>query len=216
MSGSKHRRKGARAERRWTYTLAVTDAQKAAKHREIRQRYKRKWTDDSFRNLRANEIRLLIEDNYGDGDCLPNNEQGREYAIVAMHHLPARERQQQWLDQFAPWMSEPERNRMIEKVEARSRRRYRADTLGSKFEVSNQQRNRLGIRTIGAFDFPKAARKGRRKEEARARSERHRRAKGARPWAKYVAASLTKLKPWKAERISRATWYRRRKTSETG
>jgi len=193
-----------RQTQRFGIVHAVTDAQKAALHREIRKRYAAKF---DFRSKRINEIEMLIEDSYGD--CLPNNEQGREYAIVAMHHLLACDRQQ-WLDHFAPWMSEFERRRMIAKVIARPLR-YRADTLARKFEVSYEQRKRLGITTIGALGFPKAARKRERKQNARARSERHRRAKGARVWAEYVAASHTKLKPWKTEGIDRATWYRRRR-----
>jgi hypothetical protein len=34
---------------------------------------------------------------------------------------------------------------------------------------------------------------------------------GAKPRAEYEGQSLSKLKPWKAEGISRAQWYRRRR-----
>jgi hypothetical protein len=44
------------------------------------------------------------------------------------------------------------------------------------------------------------------------RSMAKRRAKGMKPRAKYESGSLTKMQPWKAEGISRATWYRHRKS----
>lgn len=106
------------------------------------------------------------------------------------------------------------RTRLLAKVDRRSLK-YRSDTLASKFEVTDKQRDRLKLRTIGAFDVSKKARKRRRKEKARARLERLRRAKGAIPRAMYIANSLTKSKPWRAEGIDRATWYRRRKKDAT-
>jgi hypothetical protein len=55
-----------------------------------------------------------------------------------------------------------------------------------------------------------------RKAKKRARQLRRRRAKGSKPREIYLANSLTKDKPWEADGVSRATWFRRRSQRETG
>jgi hypothetical protein len=49
------------------------------------------------------------------------------------------------------------------------------------------------------------------RERSRLAKERKRRRAGAKPRAEYEAASLSKLKPWKAEGVCRRTWERRQK-----
>lgn len=53
--------------------------------------------------------------------------------------------------------------------------------------------------------------KGRKRRLDRERQERVRRAAGRSIRAEWLAASLSSLKPWEAEGISRRTWERRRK-----
>jgi hypothetical protein len=78
--------------------------------------------------------------------------------------------------------------------------------------VNYEQRQRLGLTTIGAIDLNKEQRKELRKRRDRGAKERKRRERGAKSRAEYEAQSLSKAKPWLAEGISRAQWYRRRTT----
>jgi hypothetical protein len=91
--------------------------------------------------------------------------------------------------------------------ESISRRYMSADNLARFLGVSYPQRQALGLTTIGAIDVGKRARLELRKRKDRLAKERKRRAAGARPQAQ----SLSRTEPWKAEGISRASWYRRRR-----
>jgi hypothetical protein len=89
----------------------------------------------------------------------------------------------------------------------------RADALARRLRLPYVAREVLGIRTIGAFDKSKAARtkaaKDNRRRRNRLRIAAKRRARGVKPRAVYLAQSLSRTKPWVAEGLSRATWYRR-------
>jgi hypothetical protein len=90
--------------------------------------------------------------------------------------------------------------------------RLTADQVAKMLGVNYEQRQRLGLTTIGAIDVNKEQRKERRKRRDREAKERKRRERGAKPRAEYEAKSLCKAKPWLAEGISRKTWYKRRAT----
>jgi hypothetical protein len=70
-------------------------------------------------------------------------------------------------------------------------------------------RERLGITTIGAIDVGPQARRQLRKRKSRLRSERIRRANGARSQVQ----SLSRTRPWRALGVARATYYRHRETT---
>lgn len=85
--------------------------------------------------------------------------------------------------------------------------------LGHMLSLSSVERTECRIRTIDAVDEPRAERAARRAGERRRRDREAKRAKRGRlPRAIYEAAAVSKQKPWEAEGISRATWYRRRET----
>ena len=96
--------------------------------------------------------------------------------------------------------------------------RWRADTLASKkwLGVSFEERQALGLTTIGAYDMPKAERIKLRRQRYRKRYNelqcQRRRASGVQPREQYEAGSLSRTKPWKAAGVSRATWFRKRET----
>ena len=89
-----------------------------------------------------------------------------------------------------------------------TRKRLSADNLARFLGVTYAQRARLGLTTIGSVNVGKRARAELRKRRNRLAKERKRREQGARPHAQ----SLSRTEPWKAEGISRASWYRRRET----
>jgi hypothetical protein len=84
--------------------------------------------------------------------------------------------------------------------------KWTADKLAWKFKVTQEQRRRLALKTIGAIDLSKAERIKTRRAHNKAASRAYRRANGAKPRAQYLAQFT---KPWIAAGISRATWYRR-------
>jgi len=103
-------------------------------------------------------------------------------------------------------ISEAEAREIVEEARCTSRPRTPdgwARALGLKYE----RRQFIGITTIGAIDVNKRERARLRKLRRRQREEGHRRALGARSQLE----SLSRTKPWKAEGMSRRTWYRRRK-----
>jgi hypothetical protein len=79
--------------------------------------------------------------------------------------------------------------------------------------VTYAQRQALGIRTIGSIDVKKGARRVLRQRKDRLYRERKRRAAGARLRAEYEANSLSRIKPWLAQGISRSTWERKRRNT---
>jgi hypothetical protein len=87
----------------------------------------------------------------------------------------------------------------------------KADALGRYLHLTDENRTALQIRTIGSIDVSKQRRVRLRKERARARRRAKRRISGAKSRAEYLAAnSLSRIRPWKTEGVSRRTWYRRR------
>jgi uncharacterized OsmC-like protein len=53
--------------------------------------------------------------------------------------------------------------------------------------------------------------KGEREALHQARKQQKRRKQGMKPRAEYLAASVQQATPWKADGVSRATWYRRQR-----
>lgn len=77
------------------------------------------------------------------------------------------------------------------------------ETLIDIFGISDAEQQHL--KTIISSDLA-------RQRDAK-RDTVRRRAAGAVPRSQYESGSISKIKPWEAEGISRATWYRRRETS---
>jgi hypothetical protein len=88
--------------------------------------------------------------------------------------------------------------------------RMTADHLGRQIRLTHEERQRTGTTTIGGIDADKEKRKELRKIRNREAKEKKRRERGAKRIAEYEAKSLSRLKPWMAECISRKTWYKRR------
>jgi hypothetical protein len=91
----------------------------------------------------------------------------------------------------------------------------KADALGARLRLTDDERTYLRITTIGACDVNKAERQHRRRlrkrERDRTKAATKRRKRGAKPRAVYLAQSLSASAPWKSEGVSRRTWERRRK-----
>jgi hypothetical protein len=184
----------------------------AARHAEIARRYKfgkGERAPVSLAALRTAQLRRLFTARYGH--VLPDDDAGRDDALIMVHHLanrPDAERQiGSWLTLWAPWMTSSEAAILTAKVLGKPLR-WRADTLANLLHLTEAERHRLRITTIGACDLTKAERLGRRRLHARLRKQERRRAAGAKPRVDYEANSISRTKPWEMFQMSRASWYR--------
>jgi hypothetical protein len=105
----------------------------AAKHAEIELRYnaqRRERDPVSIAALRIAELRRLFVARYGH--VLPDDDAGRDDALIMGHHLAERSdaerRIHAWLSLWAPWMTPNEAAAMTGKVLARPLR-WGADKL---------------------------------------------------------------------------------------
>ena len=88
----------------------------------------------------------------------------------------------------------------------RRRQGWSADDLAVALHLRDAERTALGIKTIGAVDYTKAARTKRRKRNNRDQERQRRATAGAKPHSQSVSA----LETWKLENppMSRTKWYR--------
>jgi hypothetical protein len=186
-----------------------------ARHAEIDRRYKndkRERQPAILSGVRISELCRLFRARYGA--LLPEDDAGRDDALIMAHHLAhrpdAERRIKAWLQTFAPWMASDEAQSLIRDVLANALR-WRADALAKRLNLTEAERRHLRITTIGAIDAGRAERIARRCKHARDREQQRRRAKGATSRSEYEANSITRAKPWVALGISRRTWYRRGK-----
>lgn len=182
--------------------------------KQKRNRKARRASPQQLVSLRLNDLARLFRSRYGV--TLPDDDAGRDDIEPVIHHLAAMpqpaERARNWLELWAPWLTLGEQRKIIADG-LTSARQWSADHLAWRYRVTREERAVLGLTTIGAVDYGKAARTKDRKAKSRRRNEAARRAKGAKPRKEYRAAAIERARPWEAEGISRRTWFRRRGTS---
>ena len=183
------------------------------KHKEIRERYRRKRKPFIFTDKRVEELQRLAHDRHGD--TLPDNDEGRDFVFAIAAHLIEPKRIRRWLDEAAPWFDEDDADELVVRI-TRKRYRFRAAKLGQLLAVTWAEQTHLELDTITAIDTPpqviaaaRAQRRARQRERGRAWQERQRRKQGRKPRTQYEAESKSRTKPWEAEGMSRATWYRK-------
>jgi hypothetical protein len=173
------------------------------------RRFKAKTHKQLMARLRVAELEKLYTSRYGS--CLPDDDAGRDDLELLLHHVAHIDltKVSGSATRWAPWLSQQEARELITKIVS-SPKKFRADYLAKRLNLTDQQRAELGIKTIGAADVTKEERKELAKRRKVERIKEKRRAQGIRSRAEYEGRSLTKMKPWEVAGISRATWYRRR------
>jgi hypothetical protein len=164
---------------------------------------------------REAEIARLFTYRYGGEDyVLPDDDAGRDDALLMVHHqvklAHGMARARNWLTTRCPWMCSEEAEQIIARAHAQDWS-FVADDLAERLGLTFAHRNALGITTIGAVDLDKAGRKSLRKVKDREYQATKRLSSGVTP----RRLSLSHTKPWVADGISRRTWERRRKKSES-
>lgn len=188
---------------------------KDAQHRLIAIRYNadvRTRTRKSVAPLRLRELERVFQHRFGK--FLPNDGDGRRMLHAYADCLPfakgsVLERLAGFINARAPWAI-PEAEALAEAAEMAARWQD-ADAMANRIGLSLADREMLEVRTIGAVGITKRQRKALQKEKRCQRDTKRRRDNGAKPRAEYEAQSISRAEPWKAEGISRATYYRRRK-----
>jgi hypothetical protein len=167
----------------------------------------------SLPRARVAEITKLVKDRHGG---LPDTDDNVVYVEHVAWHLVDHCQDLAWsIEQWGyrvggAKLTHAKIERIVRKVQSRPFR-FRADALGKRLGVTDEERTRLGLKTIGACDVCKRQRTARRKAKHRERQRLRRRTQGVRPREQYLAAALSRTKPWEKEGISRRTWERRRK-----
>lgn len=158
----------------------------AARKWEIKRRYERKSKvtkrGRSMASIRLAELTRWLDDKHGRGAELEPSEQSINIARIFAHHMAALpdmpRRVGTWLDRYAPWIDIAGRERLISEC-ASCPLKWSADKLAWKLRLSDADRARLRIKTIGAFDFSKEQRKERDRIRRAEREKARRAAKRA-------------------------------------
>ncbi|MCO5058607.1 MAG: hypothetical protein M9905_12165 [Rhizobiaceae bacterium] len=177
------------------------------------------------RKHRLREIDAIARSRYGN--ILPNDVDGERYLKAVAYSANAlgvsiEQAIDGWCARFAPHL----RARLTDiappiRLEVEGRRYdLNADDAAELLGVTFEERQRLGLKTIGACDLTPEAFAAARKEAKRKRDREQRAAKRTAKKkrmcrAEYEASSISRAKPWEAEGISRASWYRRQRLDGT-
>lgn len=135
--------------------------------------------------LRVAELERLFVSRFGIE--LPYDDAGRDDLVLIAHHIGRRagepgRRIATWCRTHAPWITAAELEQLVDDVRTKPRR-WRADTLAERVNLTEAERSRLKITTIGAVDVTKAERTAARLARARETKAQKRRAAGAMPRA---------------------------------
>jgi hypothetical protein len=150
-----------------------------ARHWEIKQRYERhskvgKRTR-SMAAIRLAELTRWLHDTHGAGCELEPGDAAVRIAEIFAHHIAAlanpERRISQWLAFYAPTIPPQEQERLIGNAIGKPIH-WSADKLAWKLRLTDEQRTRLKIKTIGAIDCNADQRKERRKQEHAERQRR--------------------------------------------
>ena len=178
-------------------------------------------TSDSYsemiRRLRLGNLRTLFRHRYGP--ILPDDDAGREdlrELLLPISTGPHADiKMPKAIEVWAPWMSRDEAIELIDRINLTPiyHRKPSAELLGFRQRVSNQERERLRLWTIAAYDMTAEELLEQHRAKRRNRDRQRQRKAGRLPRSAYLAKSLSSQKPWEIAGISRRTWYRQRGTS---
>ena len=153
-----------------------------ARQWEIKRRYERKAKvgkrSRGMAAIRIAELTRWLHDEFGAGVELEPCEFSELIIRIFAHHflcLPSGDRRlSDWYRTYCPWLAPRDREYLISEA-THAPLKWSADKLAWKIRLTDDQRTRLKIRTIGAIDCNKDQRK-QRDRARRAERERARRA----------------------------------------
>lgn len=189
------------------------DQVRAAERAAARKRKRWRGPGRSILAIRVAELERILTDRYGP--TLPDDDAGAEDAFLMANHLAQcsgnpENRMRDWFTRRCPWLGISQQTVLIAKIVDRPLN-WRADTIARRLNLTEADRERLRITTIGAVDMTKENRALVRKQRKRDAAEARRRATGIPTIAERRAKSDRRGKPWLEMNISERTWYRLRK-----
>jgi hypothetical protein len=152
-----------------------------ARHWEIKRRYERHAKvgrrSRIMAAIRIAELTRWLSDLVGDGTELEASKWAEDTARIFVHHFvvlaDGNRRAAAWMETYCPWISTPDREYMITEAN-HCPIKWSADKMGWKIRLSDEQRTRLRITSIGAVGVSKEQRAIIRKQKAAERAKRHR------------------------------------------
>ena len=144
------------------------------------------------------------------GYLVPGPMVRREILALADEVTGGRWRERETVSRMGAVIARAERAARGEKVEYRGkpvdpRYRFRTTTIVEALGITEAEMRACGFRHLVSPEI--------RREHHRLDKTRRRRELGMVPRPEYEAKSASRLEPWRAEGVSRRTWYRRRGTS---
>lgn len=183
-------------------------------------RFESQW-QFSLPLLRLREIEWVITSRHGKLIPDPYDTDDVDMCLAYARAVEASKTPQDllhWSRRWMPWAPAAEIDRIVLQ-EGWRQKPAGADHVATMIYVSAAERQALGLRTIGACDITieerKAAAAEAKREQDRQRQAEKRRAEGRVDRPTYLQKSVSAQKPWEAQGISRATYYRM-KATETG
>jgi hypothetical protein len=185
-----------------------TGAQAAARHLEVQKRWQRqrkrrgeerpdKPEDVRLAHLRWRELQRLLRHRYGA--VMPDTfEARRDIAILIGYAVLTGKKPQHQAELWAPWLDEDEADHMA----AQRAVLHKADDLAHKLDLRYCDRQRLGIKTIGALDVDQTERDRLRRERCN-EAKRQKRAAAKQEEEMQTATTPTELKPKEQKVLAR-------------
>lgn len=161
---------------------------------------------DIVRRVRLGDVKRVFRARWGPE--LPNDDAGEDDLVILLALTDPRN----WnnvTEVWAPWMSAAKAEEIKQHV-ATTKIDVSPLALGLRVRLTMEERERLGVRQIAPCDVTKEELKEHRKMKERDRARKRRRRVGAVSREAYLSQSLSRLKPWIVEGISRSAWYQRK------
>jgi hypothetical protein len=172
--------------------------------------------DQIIGKIRIGSLNKLFAYRYGGcptncGWTFPDDDAGLEDLKILLHHyrFTFPHKMSHVMKLRAPWATD----KVLEEVCAHPRK-WRSERLGRLLGLTGKEWRELRIR-IAPIDMSKEERRDYSRILSNGKRVKKRRTKGMKSRAEYLEVNnLSQTKPWVAEGISRATWFRKRR--ETG
>ena len=178
---------------------------------------KRKPDPNVVGKLRVHELNRLFAYRFRgsrEGWQFPDDDAGLECLKILIQHYRRSfpEKMSRIIQVRAPWADADD---ILEEV-VENPKAWRAAALGREVNFTRSEWREFRFRTIAPVDMTLQERRRDSRALSNARQLQRRRQHGTKTREEYLAAnSLSRDKPWEAENMSRAEWYRRRTKAET-
>ena len=172
---------------------------------------------ETIRRLRQGNMIRLCRHRYGTE--LPDDDAGRDslfdlLCIASLATVDPVRKMANLIEVQTPWVSDTDCTAMVDAVNRTPvpERWHIAKTLGHRHRITNLERERLKLWMIAPCDMTKEelAEQRRAKDKLRKQCKRREEGRSLEAYRSQFANSINKTKPWEADGISKATWYRRR------